>query len=304
MREFHLGSVLNGGSTGPGGDDFAPAPTWLALADAFYRASVDTSGGRTAIPVLWGTDAVHGHGNIIGATLFPHNIGLGAMRNPELMKSIATATAREVRVTGMEWTFAPTLAVPQDVRWGRSYEGYSQDPQIVASYAGAVVTGLQGQPGRTDFLRGGHVLATAKHFLGDGGTDEGRDQGDTRVSESTLRDIHGAGYPPAIAAGVQTIMASYNSWNGVKMHGNHALLTDVLKGRMNFDGFVVGDWNAHAQIPDCQKDDCPQALHARASTCTWRPIAGAASTIICLPRRARARCPGNGSTMQSRASCA
>jgi beta-glucosidase len=262
VRKYHLGSVLNGGGSGPHGDDFAPARVWLELADAYYEASVDKSGGRTAIPVFWGNDAVHGNTNIIGATIFPHNVGLGAARNPALIEKIAEITAREVRITGMEWTFAPVVTVPQDIRWGRAYEGYSEDPQLVASYAGAVITGLQGKPGDADFLRDGHVLATAKHYLGDGGTDQGRDQGDAKVPESVLRDVHGAGYPNAVNAGLQVVMASFSSWNGEKMHGHKGLLTDVLKGRMDFQGFVVGDWNGHAQIAGCSKENCPQSLNA------------------------------------------
>jgi beta-glucosidase len=262
VRRYHLGSVLNGGGSGPHGNDLAPARVWLELADAYYAASVDTSGGRTAIPVIWGIDAVHGNTNIIGATVFPHNVGLGAARDPELMRRIAEATAREIRVTGMDWTFAPVVTVPQDIRWGRSYEGYSEDPQLVASYAGEVIVGLQGKPGDADFLRDGHVLANAKHYLGDGGTFQGRDQGDAKVPESVLRDVHGPGYPRAIDAGVQVVMASFSSWNGAKMHGHKGLLTDVLKGRMDFQGFVVGDWNGHGQVAGCTKDNCPQSINA------------------------------------------
>lgn len=261
-RKYHLGSILNGGNSGPGGDDLAPAPKWLALADEFYAASVDKTGGRAGIPLLWGTDAIHGHSNIIGATLFPQNVGLGAMRDPALMEKIAAATAVEVRTTGQEWTFSPTVAVPQDVRWGRSYEGYSEDPAIVASYTGVFVRGLQGKPGTRDFLRSPHVLATTKHFLADGGTDQGHDQGDARISETALREIHAAGYPPALAAGVQTVMASFSSWNGVKLAEHRGLLTDVLKNHMSFGGFVVSDWNAHGQIPGCTTTSCPQAINA------------------------------------------
>jgi beta-glucosidase len=261
-RKYHLGSILNGGNSGPGGDDLAPAAKWLALADAFYAASIDKSGGRAGIPLLWGTDAIHGHSNIVGATLFPQNVALGAMRDPALMERIAAATAAEVRTTGMEWTFAPTVAVPQDVRWGRAYEGYSEDPAVVASYTGVFVRGLQGEPGTPDFLKSAHVLATTKHFLADGGTDQGHDQGDARIPETTLRDVHAAGYPPALAEGVQTVMASFSSWNGVKITGNRGLITDVLKGRMGFEGFVVSDWNAHGQIPGCTTTNCPQAINA------------------------------------------
>ncbi|MEE2692620.1 MAG: glycoside hydrolase family 3 N-terminal domain-containing protein [Pseudomonadota bacterium] len=262
LLRYPLGAVLNGGNSAPDGDNHAPASVYLSLADAFYDASVDPRGGRAAIPVLWGTDAVHGHNNIMGATLFPHNVGLGAARDPDLMRRIAEVTAREVSVTGMDWTFAPTLAVVRDDRWGRSFESYSEDPQLVASYSSAIVEGLQGAAAEPDFLGDGRVIATAKHFLGDGGTDGGKDQGDTLATEEELRDIHGAGYPPAIEAGVQTVMASFSCWRGLKLHGAESLLTQVLKDRMGFDGFVVGDWNGHGQVPGCTNASCPAAINA------------------------------------------
>ncbi|HEL7628306.1 TPA: exo 1,3/1,4-beta-D-glucan glucohydrolase [Stenotrophomonas maltophilia] len=262
VRRYRLGSILAGGNSDPGGRYDASPAEWLALADAFYDASMDTSQGGKAIPLLFGIDAVHGQSNIIGATLFPHNIGLGAARNPELLRRIGEITALETRVTGMEWTFAPTVAVPQDDRWGRTYEGYSESPTVVASYAGAMVEGLQGRIGSPDFLDGRHVIASVKHFLGDGGTTGGKDQGDTRISEAELVRIHAAGYPPSIAAGAQTAMASFNSVNGEKMHGHRHYLTDVLKGRMNFGGFVVGDWNGHGQIKGCTTTDCPATINA------------------------------------------
>ncbi|MEL1263319.1 exo 1,3/1,4-beta-D-glucan glucohydrolase [Pseudoxanthomonas putridarboris] len=262
VRKYRLGSILAGGNSDPGGRyDAAPAE-WLALADAFYEASMDTSQGGKAIPVMFGIDAVHGQSNIVGATLFPHNIGLGATRNPDLLRRIGEITALETRVTGMEWAFAPTVAVPQDDRWGRSYEGYSESPEVVASFAGAMVEGLQGRPGTPEFLDGRRVAASVKHFLGDGGTTNGKDQGDTRIGEAELVRIHAAGYPPAIAAGAQTVMASFNSVNGVKMHGNKPLLADALKGRMNFGGFVVGDWNGHGQVEGCTNTDCPATINA------------------------------------------
>ena len=167
MRRYRLGSILAGGNSDPGGRYDASPAEWLALADAF-DASMDTSKGGKAIPLLFGIDAVHGQSNIIGATLFPHNIGLGATRNPELLRQIGGITALETRVTGMEWTFAPTVAVPQDDRWGRTYEGYSESPEVVASYAAAMVEGLQGRVGTPEFLDGRHVIASVKHFLGDG----------------------------------------------------------------------------------------------------------------------------------------
>lgn len=262
VRRYRLGSILAGGNSDPGGRYDASPAEWLALADAFYDASMDTSKGGKPIPLLFGIDAVHGQSNIIGATLFPHNIGLGATRNPELLRQIGGITALETRVTGMEWTFAPTVAVPQDDRWGRTYEGYSESPGVVASYAAAMVEGLQGRVGTPEFLDGRHVIASVKHFLGDGGTTDGKDQGDTRISESDLVRIHAAGYPPAIAAGAQTAMASFNSVNGEKMHGHRHYLTDVLKGRMNFGGFVVGDWNGHGQVKGCTTTDCPATINA------------------------------------------
>lgn len=262
VRRYRLGSILAGGNSDPGGRYDASPAEWLALADAFYDASMDTSKGGKPIPLLFGIDAVHGQSNIMGATLFPHNIGLGATRNPELLRQIGGITALETRVTGMEWTFAPTVAVPQDDRWGRTYEGYSESPEVVASYAAAMVEGLQGRVGTPEFLDGRHVIASVKHFLGDGGTTDGKDQGDTRISESDLVRIHAAGYPPAIAAGAQTAMASFNSVNGEKMHGHRHYLTDVLKGRMNFGGFVVGDWNGHGQVKGCTTTDCPATIIA------------------------------------------
>ena len=262
LRKYRLGSVLAGGGSDPGGKYNAPPKDWLALADAYWEASMDTSQGGKAIPVIWGIDAVHGQSNIVGATLFPHNIGLGATRDPALIREIGRITATETRVTGMEWTFAPTVAVPQDDRWGRSYEGYSESPAVVAELAPAMVEGLQGKAGTREFLDGRHVMTTVKHFLGDGGTTNGKDQGNTEVSEAVLRDVHAAGYVPAIAAGALSVMASYNSFHGNKLHGHKPLLTDVLKTRMHFGGFVVGDWNGHGQVPGCSNTDCAQTFNA------------------------------------------
>ena len=258
-RQYDLGSVLNGGGSWPNGKNSSIAD-WVALADSFYEASTDISDGGVGIPLIWGTDAVHGHNNVIGATIFPHNIGLGAANDPELMRQIGKATALEVAVTGIDWVFAPILAVVRNDRWGRTYEGYSEDPEIVKAYAGEVVIGLQG----TDADRFGpaHVIATAKHFIGDGGTQNGTDQGNTVVSETELRDIHAQGYLSALGAGAQTVMASYNSWNGVKLHGDNYLLTKVLKEQMGFDGFVIGDWNGHGQVPGCTDNQCAQAIMA------------------------------------------
>ncbi|HCO45207.1 MAG TPA: 1,4-beta-D-glucan glucohydrolase, partial [Erythrobacter sp.] len=262
VRRYRLGSVLNGGNSGPGGDDLAPAQDWLALADAFYEASMDVGPGEPAIPIVWGTDAVHGHSNIVGATIFPHNVGLGAARDPELIERIGKVTAVEIRVTGQEWTFAPTVAVPQDYRWGRAYEGYSSDPALVAAYVGSMIRGLQGPPSTTPILAGPHVAASTKHYLADGATTDGKDQGDAAISELELRLVHGAPYIPAIESGVATIMTSFSSWNGVKLSAHRGLVTDVLKGRMNYGGLVITDWNAHGQVAGCSNASCPRAVDA------------------------------------------
>ncbi len=262
VKKYRLGSVLSGGNSAPGPLPYADAEAWLALADEFYHASMDTTGVEIAIPYIWGIDAVHGHANLTGAIVFPHNVGLGAMRNPDLIEKIAQVTAHELTVSGHDWTFAPTLAVPKDLRWGRSYEGFSENPDIVKSYSDRIVKGLQGNFGEENFMGEGRVISSAKHFLADGATEKGVDQGDAQISEAELRDIHAAGYYGAIPAGVQTVMASFSSWQGRKLHGDKDLLTDVLKGRMGFNGFVVGDWNGHGQVPDCTNTDCAPSLNA------------------------------------------
>jgi beta-glucosidase len=263
LRQYKLGSILAGGGAAPGNDPRCPPQAWLDLTDAYYGASMaDAGGSHPPIPILFGIDAVHGNAKVRGATIFPHNVGLGAAHDPDLVRRIGQATAEEVALEGIDWTFAPTVAVARDVRWGRSYESYSESPQIVADYAAAMVEGLQGNFGDAQFMLPGHTLSSIKHFIGDGGTLAGRDQGDVVASESVLAGVHAAGYAPAIEAGAMIVMASYNSWNGVKSHANRHLLTDVLKGRMGFEGFVVGDWNAHEQVPGCTKTDCPAAILA------------------------------------------
>ena len=263
VEKYRFGSVLNGGNSGPYGNDLGPKEDWLKLADEFWEASTKPlSNGEPVIPTIWGTDAVHGHANVIGATIFPHNIGLGATGEPDLIRRIGAATATEIEVTGFDWTFAPTVAVARDDRWGRTYESYSEDPALVARMGVAMVEGLQGRPGDPDFLGAGRVIATAKHFFGDGGTEQGVDQGEVNGDIEDLKRIHVAPYPPAIQAGLGSVMASFNSINGQKMHGNKALLTDLLRGEMGFDGLVVGDWNGHGQIKGCTNTDCPQAMLA------------------------------------------
>ncbi|WP_372770907.1 exo 1,3/1,4-beta-D-glucan glucohydrolase [Pseudoalteromonas sp.] len=261
MRRYGFGSYLNGGGSFPNGDKHATPEDWIKLADDMYMASIDDSLDGSTIPTMWGTDAVHGHNNVIGATLFPHNIGLGAANNPKLMEQIAAITAKEVMVTGIDWVFAPTVAVVQDDRWGRTYESYSEDPALVRSYAASVVKGLQGEVGK-DFLGNERVISTVKHFVGDGGTVNGDDQGDNISSEQDLFDIHAQGYVGGLNVGAQSVMASFNSWHGEKVHGNKYLLTDVLKDKMAFDGFIVGDWNGHGQVAGCSNESCAQSINA------------------------------------------
>lgn len=262
LETYPLGSILAGGNSGPNGNERASAADWAKLVGEFRAVSLRSQPNGVAIPIIFGVDAVHGHNNIPGATLFPHNIGLGAAHDPELLHRIGQVTAAEISGSGIEWTFAPTLAVPQDLRWGRSYEGYSADPKLVAAYAKAMVLGLQGPLVAGRSVDATHVAATAKHFLADGGTFEGKDQGDAKIGEEELVAKHAQGYPAAIDAGTLTVMASFSSWNGIKHHGNKGLLTDALKGKMGFEGFVVGDWNGHGQVAGCSVTDCPQSINA------------------------------------------
>jgi beta-glucosidase len=252
LRRYPLGAVLAGGAVPPLGGEDRIAPVWLDTTRAFHEVARESRDGHVPIPLLFAVDAVHGNNGIEGATIFPHNIGLGATRDAQLVQRIGAATAQEMRALGMDWAFAPTVAVPQDLRWGRAYESYGQDPSLVARLGVALISGLQGA----------HVAASAKHFLGDGGTTNGVDEGDTDISEQRLIELHLPGYVASIDAGVMTIMASYSSWQGRKMHGNYSLLTGVLKQRLGFEGAVVGDWNGHAQLPGCSSTNCPQALRA------------------------------------------
>lgn len=263
VRHYYIGSILNGGGAWPSMNMHASVEDWLKLTDAFYRASMSTD-MKVKVPLLWGTDAVHGHNNVYGATLFPHNIGLGAAHDPQLVERIGRATAAQVRATGISWAFAPTLAVVQNPRWGRTYESYSSDPALVRAYGEAMVRGLQGRLGSST-----SVIATAKHWVGDGGTFHGQDQGETRTTEANLARTHGAGYYGALKANVQTVMVSYSSFTDTatgkqwgKMHGDAHLIGDVLKRRLGFNGLVVSDWNAIGQVPGCTNWHCPQAINA------------------------------------------
>lgn len=259
VKRYFIGSVLSGG----GGNPVNNTPAgWLEMSSTFEKEALET---RLGIPILYGVDAVHGHSHVVGATVFPHNIGLGASRDPDLVKRVAGATALEIGATGVHWTFAPCVAVPQDIRWGRTYEGFSEDAELVATLGAAYVSGLQRGE---DLGSPGTILACPKHYLGDGGTTWGTtlpypwitdnpqgvnprykiDQGDTQISEAQLREIHLKPYIAAITAGARTIMVSFSSWNGVKSHANHYLLTDLLKGEIGFSGFLVSDWQAIDQI--------------------------------------------------------
>jgi len=263
VRTYYLGSVLNGGGSWPNNNKHAKAADWVAMANAFYDASMATD-MAIKVPVVWGTDAVHGHNNVYGATMFPHNIGLGAARDPKLIGEIGAATARAVRATGIAWVFGPTLAVVRDDRWGRTYESYAEDPMLVHDYSGVYVKGMQDR-----FKSDANTIATAKHFMGDGGTDQGKDRGVNLSSARDMMNIHAQGYYTALAAGAQTVMASFNSWNDVaagkdygKVHGSRDMLTGILKEKMGFDGFVVTDWNGHGEVAGCTAASCAQAINA------------------------------------------
>ncbi len=263
VTRYYLGSVLNGGGSWPNGNKQAGAAAWLALAEQYHAASMATD-MAVKVPVIWGIDAVHGNNNVAGATLFPHNIGLGAAHDPKLAGEVAAATGRAVRATGIAWVFGPTVAVVRDDRWGRTYESFSEDPLLVKRYAGPYVTGLQGR-----FKDDANVVASIKHFLGDGGTDQGKDRGVTRAGAREMMNVHAQGYYAGLAAGAQTVMVSFNSWNdtaaGVdhgKLHGSKHAVTDILKNKLGFDGFVVSDWNGIAEVPGCRNDSCAQAVNA------------------------------------------
>ena len=261
-KNYNLGSVLNGGNSAPGGGKTASWQAWIDAADAYWLASTDKSDNGLGIPLLWGTDAVHGHNNLQMAVIFPHNSALGATGDADLLRRIGEVTAHEVKATGLDWVFAPTLAVARDDRWGRAYESYSEDQKLVSELGEAILQGLQGMPDQDDFLGEKRVIATAKHFVGDGGTQFGIDKGDTIGRIGDIKKIHAFPYRAAIDNNVQTVMASFSSVNGEKMHGAKGLLSDVLRAEMGFNGFVIGDWNGHAEIPSCTATDCPDALLA------------------------------------------
>jgi beta-glucosidase len=267
VEKYFLGSLLSGGNSDPKEGNSLNA--WTDMYDRYQARALKT---RLAIPILYGVDAVHGHNNVLGAVIFPHNIGLGCTRNPKLVERAARVTALEVRATGINWGFAPCVTVPRDERWGRTYEGFGETPELARTLGEAAVRGFQGD----DLGNPLSVLACAKHFAGDGGTTHGTgalkdrnskerwplDRGDTRLSEQELKDIHMQGYVTAIKAGVGSIMPSYSSWNGVKCSGSKRLLTEILKQEMGFEGFLISDYDAIDELPGDYKSDIEQSINA------------------------------------------
>jgi len=259
IADLFIGGLLSGGGGYP--EDNTPEG-WADMVDGFQRGALES---RLGIPLIYGVDAVHGHNNVKGAVIFPHNIGLGAANDPALMERIGQVTAAEMAATGIYWNYAPAVSVPQDVRWGRTYEGYSEDPALVSSLATAYFQGMQGES-----LAGGNtVIGTAKHYVGDGGTAWGTgssgyqiDQGDTQVDDATLRAVHLPPYIAAIEAGARSIMISYSSWNGEKLHGHDYLIDDVLKGELGFSGFVVSDWGGIDAVSSNYYDAVVKATNA------------------------------------------
>jgi len=265
IEKYFIGSLLAGGSSDPKGGN--SLNDWTDLYDGLQARTQNT---RLRIPLLFGIDAVHGHSNVLNAVIFPHNIGLGCSRSPQLVERAAQVTAAEVRATGINWTFAPCVTVPRDERWGRSYEGFGESPELAQLLGGAAVRGYQGNALSGDPLR---ILACAKHWIGDGATKYGTgkklkeglqilDRGNVILSEKELRDLHMAGYISAIKAGVGTIMPSYSSWNGVKCSGSKRLLTEILKDELKFDGFLISDYDAIDEMPGDYKSQIETSVNA------------------------------------------
>jgi beta-glucosidase len=252
IKTYFLGSLLSGGGSAPSTNS---AQAWADMYDYFQNFALQT---RLKIPLIYGIDAVHGHNNVFGATIFPHNIGLGCTRNPQLIEQAARVTAEEVSGTGIDWTFAPCIATVRDERWGRTYEGFGETAELSISMADASVRGYQG----TSLSDYGNILACAKHYLGDGGTQGGDDQGNVVADEQTIRQLHMQGFISAINAGVKSIMVSYSSINGQKMHGSRYWITDVLKDELGFKGFVVSDWQGIDQLPGDYKSDIQNSINA------------------------------------------
>ncbi len=275
---YKFGSAFNAAGVWPGARRHASTADWVGTVDAYWRALDEAYAGRPfRIPFMWATDAVHGHNNVFGATIFPHNIGLGAARDPELIRRIGAATATEIAATGIDWTFAPTVTTPRDYGWGRHYEGYSEDPAIVHAYAAPMVEGLQGRAGSDEWMGHARVLSCVKHWVGDGGTAFGVDRGNTRCDEDMLRNVHATGYFSGLDAGAQSVMVSFSGWEhptnydhdplpgqpyNYKVHGSRYLITDVLKQKMGFDGVVITDYEGHAEVSRCTLGDAAYAINA------------------------------------------
>ncbi len=246
VKEFKIGSILSGGGSSP----FPNTPeAWIEMYNGFQSSALKT---RLGIPLIYGIDSVHGHNNLKDATIFPHNIGLGAARDPELMEKVGKITAKETAAAGLDWNFAPCVAVVRDIRWGRTYESYGENPELQRLLTASYIKGLQGPVNQ---MSGDYLVATAKHFIGDGGTEWGTgdagykiDRGNVPISEEELRRVHLPGYIEAVEAGVGTVMASFNSYQGLKMHAHKYLLTDLLKKELGFDGFVISDWKGIHEI--------------------------------------------------------
>jgi beta-glucosidase len=261
ITAFGIGAILSGGGGSPQEDKSAAG--WLEMVSGYQSAALDT---RLGIPLLYGVDAVHGHSNLAGATIFPHNIGLGATGNADLVREIGRITALETLATGIHWNYSPVLAVPQDVRWGRTYEGYSENTQLVDLLGNALLVGMQGD----DLSDATTLLGTPKHWVADGGAEWGTsttgsyviDRGDARIDEATLRRVHIPPYITAIENGAMSVMISYSSWNGTKMHAQSYLINDVLKGELGFDGFIVSDWQAIDEIEGDYDSDVVTAINA------------------------------------------
>lgn len=261
IEKFFIGSILSGGGDAPAINN----PTeWKNVVTQFQDQALRT---EKQIPLLYGIDAVHGHGNAFGATLFPHNIGLGATRDESLVKKIGEITALEVAATGIHWNFAPAVSIAHDVRWGRTYESFGEKTELVTKLANAYLIGLQKGIKSSHFPT---ILGSVKHFIGDGGTkwktstnkDFIIDQGDTQLSEEILMERHLPPYVKAIESGALNIMVSYSSWNGLKMHAHKYLLTDILKGKLGFNGFLISDWMAINQLPGSKEDQIVASINA------------------------------------------
>lgn len=252
LADYFIGSVLSGG------DSPASPNTPAGWADTYDRLQRHALSTRLGIPILYGIDAVHGFNALPGAVIFPHNIGLGATRDAALVEHIGRATAEELAGTGLDWTFAPCVATPRDERWGRTYEGFGEVPELSSELGAAAVRGLQ----TADLGHDTAVLACAKHFIADGATLGGKDQGDAQISAEELRRLHLPAYREAVRAGVGSVMISYSSWNGRKLHGQTPLIEQVLKGELGFEGFVVTDWEAIDKVPGNYADNVVQAINA------------------------------------------